>query len=218
MRTSKPRPTVALLIGPILAVGLGVASFWLLAEAPSTGASSFWNGLAVNGSQYTRFGSIEEMTDFADVVVLGHMTAVSRGRVIVGDPADGERGKAYYLSASVVIDEVLAGSLLDPSGTTIIVELFAPNVDAIPTLIADVPAEQTIYFLINKAHHPANAGLSTKQLAFEAGYYEIIGDQAVFRNVGGAARARPDLDAADPLAILDGRSFSDVVALIRALD
>lgn len=220
MRTSKPerRPTVALLVGPLLALAFGAASFWRLAQAPSAGASPFWNDLAVNGSQYTRFALLEEMTDFADLVVLGHMTKVERGRVIVGDPSAGERGKAYYLSASVVIDEVLAGAPRDPSDKTITVELFAPNVDAIPSLIADVPAEQTIYFLINKAHHPANVGLPAKQLEVEAGFYEIIGDQAVFRDVGGNAKARPELDPSDPLATLDGRRFLDLVALIRSLD
>lgn len=91
------------------------------------------------------------------------------------------------------------------------------RLDAIPAVLAGVPKEPVVFFLVNKANHPANAGVSSAQLAIESAYYEIIGDQAAFRNVGGRARARPELDPNDAMAKYDGMSFSDFVAEIRSL-
>lgn len=218
MRITSRQVSPAGVIGPIvfLLVGLGAAAS--LHEAPSDIKSDkFWSALAVEGSQYTRFASLREMADFSSVVVVGRITAIENGRVFVGDPNDGERGKAYYLSATLAIDEVLDGQAVDRTAKTLVVELFASNRDAIPTIMADVPTEQSIFFLLNKAQHPATAGASAAQKKVEERYYEIIGDQALLRDIGGKVATRPELDPLDPIAKYEGLTFSDVVAEVRLL-
>ena len=219
MRTSRQTAgsKLGLFAGAGLALALAFATVGRLQSAPSRSAAGFWSGLAVNGSQYTRFSNIQQMTDFADVVILGRIDTVARGRIFVGDPNAGERGKAYYLSASVIVDEILAGKPLVGDESKLTIELFAPSIDAIPAVLGSVPKEQTVFFLINKAHHPANANLASDQLAIESAYYEIIGDQAAFRNVDGRAQGRPELDPEDPMARYNGMVFTDLAAEIRSL-
>lgn len=177
----------------------------------------FWNLLDVEGTQYTRFSSLDDMTNAATVVLVGRITDVQPGRVIVGDPEAGERGKAYYLAASLQVEEVVHGSLLGAHDRAITVELFAPSVDAVPLVLETAPRERGLFFLLNKAKHPATEGLAPAERAQEAAYYEIMGDQALLRDVDDRATLAAAVDAPDFVLALEGRSFSAVVDEVRAL-
>jgi hypothetical protein len=84
--------------------------------------SGFWTQTQVNGT-YESYGTLGAMADAASVVVVGRFDGVSKGRVFAPEPEFGDRGAAFYLNATFVVDEVLRGSLADPSTKAITVEL-----------------------------------------------------------------------------------------------
>jgi hypothetical protein len=121
------------------------------------------------------------------------------------------------LNAAVEIDAVLHGELAGGSADKITVELFAPNPEAIPVIIGRVPTEQAVFFLLNKAVHPATAYLSQVERAAEGRYYEIIGSQAVLTSVDGKVQVREDVPQGEFPRGLNETSFQELVASIRRL-
>lgn len=170
----------------------------------------------VDAVQYKWFNSLSEMMDEASVVVTGRIVSVTEGRTLTPEPQYGERGSAHYLNATLQIDEIVHGSLTNPVDQSITVELFAPNVEAIPQLIGRPPSARGLFFLLNKAVHPGTAGLPPEERSAEAKYYEIMGDQAAFFESDGRATLPVAIAPGEFPSDLDGRRFVELVDLVRS--
>jgi len=178
---------------------------------------SFWELLHIDGAQYKWFGSLEEMTAESSVVVVGHIIAVSEGRVFIPEPKYADRASAHYLNARLQVDEVVHGALAHSGASEITIELFAPNVEAIPLVLKSVPTDTSMFFLLNKAVHPATANLPPLERAAEAKYYEIMGEQARLEKQGDIVGIPAIISDGEFPSNLAGRKFDDVLAVIQAL-
>lgn len=203
---------------------VGVASFLVaiamalqsVAQAPAD-TGGFWGQLHTDGLQYAWYSSLEEMVEASSAVVVGQITSVKPGRTVTPEPQYALRASAHYLDATVAVDAVLAGELHDQTARVITIELFAANVDAIPLIIDSAPDGRAIYFLLNKAVHPATVGLSSGERAAEARYYEIMGSQAVLIDEGGFVAVRTDVPAGEFPRGLQGTNFDAMADAIASL-
>jgi hypothetical protein len=204
----------AVIFATVVFAGLGGLSG---SSASTRGEPDFWELLHAEGAQYQWFESLEDMSAASSVVIVGRIVSVTDGRVFNPEPEYGERGKVYYLAATVEVESVLHGSLARAGARSITVELFAPNVAAIPLIKESTPSETSIFFLLNKAVHPATAGLSRQDRASEAQYYEIMGEQAHLEDVSDKVSVSSAIGPDEFPQGLAGRPFADLVAEIRAL-
>jgi hypothetical protein len=221
MRFQRPRRWwIEFTVGAMLFVAITISAGVISERRPQAEArpgSDFWDLLTVDGAQYKWFSSLDEMTGFASVVVQGHITSVSQGRAIIPDAAHADRSAAYYLNATVSIDRVLHGAVADPSSSVLTIELFTPDRSRIPAIIAETPSDEEIFFLINKAVHPATAGLDPLARAAEAKYYEILGEQGRLAIVSGLVKVAGSVDSSQFPSELDGRSLESVASMIGSV-
>jgi hypothetical protein len=212
---------VRFLIGAIVFAAVVVGTMAQIANRTlpfqvQTPEAGFWTQIHVNGA-YEPYGSLGAMADAASAVVVGHFDAVSKGRVFDPEPEYGDRGAAFYLNATFVVDDVLRGSLADPSTNTITVELFVGSSSEVPKTA--VPTDRQILFLINKAAHPTNANLSAQQRTVEARYYEILGGQVQGRLTiaGNTVEVSDAISPGEFPSDLAGQSPDTVIESIRDL-
>lgn len=111
-------------------VAAGVVATVMVVRDDGDGAPE---ALAVDAESVYQFGTLAEMVDASDAVIVGTVTAVERGR-LVGDP---EAGGVVSRSVTIAVDDVLAGdagstALMEeegwlPDGTPLVVNGVAPS-------------------------------------------------------------------------------------------
>jgi hypothetical protein len=132
---------------------------------------------------------------------------VEAGRVF-----GGRTGHAlHYASATLAVDEVLAGGLppSDAERLTLEIPLFA-GPEAIDVLRAG--GLDAIFFLRNKGESARAAGLSERQQALEREFYRLVNFGAVVANESGEAVTTEGPAAIQALA---GVPFDEVVDQVR---
>lgn len=93
------------LIVPTMAVALAVSA---CASTNDAGSEDFWSELLVNASEVEQFGSVVDLAQGADLVVVGSISDVGVGRTWGSeDPTDRLTAVVLHLK----VDEVLQGSL-----------------------------------------------------------------------------------------------------------
>ena len=149
--------------------------------------------------------SLTELVVLSDAVVLGHVTAVERGRVF-GPPASA----LHYASVSVDVVQVLSGSLVTADRESLILEV--PLWDG-PSSLARIRSAMLdtdrILFLSSKAASARAAGIDAGP---DAGRYRLVTFAAEIIDVDGTALV--PLDDHDALGSFDRRAFPEVIAAL----
>jgi hypothetical protein len=149
--------------------------------------------------------SLPELVGLSDAVVLGHVTAVERGRVFGPSSA-----RLHYASVSVSVAQILSGALVVADRESLILEV--PLWDG-PSSIARVRDAMLdtdrVLFLRSKAASGAAAGIDDTA---DAGRYRLVTFGSEIVSVDGNALVPPDEHVV--LASFTGRPFADAVAAL----
>jgi hypothetical protein len=150
--------------------------------------------------------TLDELTRAADAVVRGRIVEIMPGRVFGTD----ERA-LHYASATVAVDELLAGSLPGAHRSWLTLEI--PLFDG-PDSIGELPAwGEAIFFLRNKGESARAAGLGREVQASEAAFHRLLTFTSLVVNADDVALADA---AAGPLGALTGLGFGDALGRVRA--
>jgi hypothetical protein len=149
-----------------------------------------------------------QLLDLADVVVRGEVVAVGPGRSFGPDAS-----RLHYAAATVRVDEVIAGRVPAPDGSSLTVEI--PLFDG-QASIGDLPAwGEAVFVLRNKATSAATAGLPADRVADESAFHRLLTFTTIVVNDGGRAVTSED---AGPLAGLRGLAWDAALERLRAAD
>jgi len=164
-------------------------------------------GSLVEATEIEHTGSLSALTGSADAVVRARIISVEAGRVFGGRTGH----PLHYASATLAVDEVLAGALppSDAERLTLEIPLFA-GPEAIDVLRAG--GLDAIFFLRNKGESARAAGISARDEAIEAEFYRLVNFGAVVANESGMAVTTEGPAAIQELA---GLPFGEVVDRVR---
>jgi hypothetical protein len=164
-----------------------------------------WRGVVATTEVEPLQSTLAGMVGAADAVVRGEVVSVVPGRVF---GARHDR-PLHYASATLEIDEVLAGGLPPAHRSSLTLEI--PLFDG-PSSIGDLPVwGESVFLLRSKATSARDAGQSAMRIRAEAAYYRLLTFTALVVNDDGRALAAAD---AGPLASLSGGSFAAAAAAI----
>lgn len=158
-----------------------------------------WEPLRVIGAlEAERYPSIAAMRDSADAVVAGSFVSFDT-RTFHGDAAE---DVIVYLVATLRVDEVLAGSLAQP---TVPLEFLVPSVVAddapvLETLAATLPRSQMVLFLRHKG-------------GAEAGLYRVVNSTGLWAPTKRSGLDTPLAEAAPELAGAYNAELSHVTSM-----
>ena len=150
--------------------------------------------------------TLKELTRTADAVVRGRIVGVVPGRVF------GSHDRPlHYASATVAVDELLAGALPGAHRSRLTLEI--PLFDG-PDSIGELPAWGiAIFFLRNKGESARAAGLGRDIQEREAAFHRLLTFTSLVVNADEVALADA---AAGPLGALTGLGFGDALDRVRA--
>ena len=161
-----------------------------------------WSGSLHATEVEPQAATLDELTRAADAVVRGRIVEVVPGRSF---------GGLHYASATVAVDELVAGALPGSHRSRLTLEI--PLFDG-PDSISEVPAwGEAIFFLRNKATSARAAGLGVDRQASEAAFYRLLTFTSLIVNVDGTALADPAVGA---LSALTGVGFDEAGERARA--
>ena len=165
-----------------------------------------WSGSLQATEVERQATTLAELTRAADAVVRGRIVEVLPGRVF------GSHDRPlHYASATVAVDELLAGVLPGAHRSRLTLEI--PLFDG-PDSIGDLPAwGEAIFFLRNKGESARAAGLGRDIQASEAAFHRLLTFTSLVVNTGDTALADAD---AGPLGALTGLDFGDALHRVRA--
>ncbi len=176
-------------------------------------ADCFWALVRVEGMDAEVFGSLEEAARSADLVVVGRITEVTKGREWVANPAYldipelADVAYARFATAWIEPEAVLGSPRVPVQRDRVPLELDLLQADLLPELVANVPRERAIFFLRDKADHGAAAGE----------YFRFTNvNQGLIREFDGRVetlQTGPD----QFLSQLRGQPFGDVIARLKAI-
>lgn len=189
--------------------------------ATQSAAERFWSELGLEASG-PRYGSLAEIGAASDAVVVGRVTGVrfayeqrDLGAEAAGQPRAG--ASVYYGEITLAVEDVLAGTLLEPGVVRLIVIVGSPDmVGDVRELLPPSP-ERVVLFLVDPLR------LFGDRLDLDPGLREAVRgkhiptnvDQSVIIEVGG--RVAPPPHGPTPfLVALAGRPFDEVVEAVRA--
>ncbi|HEX7197071.1 MAG TPA: hypothetical protein VF364_09605 [Candidatus Limnocylindria bacterium] len=167
---------------------------------------SAWPGQSVLAMEVEHFGSLAEMADGADAVVLGRIVAITPGRSFGGASGHPLR----YATVSVEVDDLLAGGLPAAHAQSVILEV--PLFGGAPEIASGSASARGVFFLRSKATSAADAGPADVQDRESAYYRLVVLNAAILDDHDTAAVA--DGDHAF-LEVLDGLRFEDVVLTVE---
>jgi len=164
-------------------------------------------GSLVEATEIEPAGSLGELTESADAVVRARIISVEPGRIFGGRTGH----PLHYASATLAVDEVLAGALppSDVERLTLEIPLFG-GPEAIDVLRAD--GFDAVFFLRSKGESARAAGLSAQDQAIEAAFYRLVNFGAVVASESGEAVTTEGPAAIQALA---GLPFGEVLDRVR---
>jgi hypothetical protein len=202
-----PRPTVVLGFGAVFAISLAAG---VLRSAPAledgARARQFFGSVAVAGISSTQVGSLTDLVKASDLVVVGRIAAVEKGREWLADPSLRGTGKeaeamARFATLSIDVEDTVVGAA---SGSQVKMEIFLPKADSLGKLKASIPRGRALFFL----HEKREPGVS--------GIYRFVTDaESFYLDVDGTVQA-PAGDDSAVAASLTGQPFIALVAQTRA--
>ncbi len=169
----------------------------------------FWSALALRGMAAESYDTLEDLAKSADLVVVGTILSVERGREWVAIPEYVDdaalSGQAYarFATVTITIQQIVGpvrAPLPDPS--LVKLEAYLPSPGALSILKDNVPRERSIFFLRNKGESDS------------VEFYRFTNDeQGLVRDVDGRLRISP---AGEDhfLTLLDGEPFDDILAKV----
>lgn len=169
---------------PLAGLGL-ILALVILAPAcsksddPPDRGSSFWSSFRISGAlEVEDYGSLREMADSADSVVLGSFTGFEMSRTLQGDA---QEDVVNYGEATLAISTVLAGK---PYGETVALEFLIPattTADAeriVAELRGDLPTGEMVVFLRDKG-------------GSESGFFRVTNSVGLWAATGRSALDTP---------------------------
>ncbi len=197
---------LGLLGAPIL-----LALVWVGSPSPAPG----WDiNARFDWVEVEHYESLAEMTNAADAVVLGRVTAVNPGRTMGTDDT------IRYAAVTVEVDELLSGTLVEPSNGAVNLEIYPGDKGsdaAIARLSAGLPRSNTVLFLRNKGMEAAALGWPEQARLAELPFHRLMISSAVIVNDGGRTTVPAMNEDAQFLAQLHELGFVEAVESIRSL-
>jgi len=180
-------------------------------------AERFWASLGLEAAG-PRYGSLTEIGAASDAVVVGRVTGVrfsyeqrDLGAEAAGQPRVG--ASVYYGEITLAVEDVLAGTLLEPGVVRLMVILGSP--DMVGDLQELLPPGRALLFLVDPVRLFGDLGDPGLREAEKGKYLLTNVDQSVVIEVGGRV-APPPYEPSAFLVALTGRPFDEVVAEVRA--
>jgi hypothetical protein len=167
----------------------------------------FWSAVAVRGMAAESYDSLEDLAQNADLVVVGTILSVDRGRewvaipAYVDDPFLSDEAFARFATLTIAVQQIIGPvrtPLPDPSSVKL--EAYLPRPGTMALLRENVPRERSIFFLRNKG--------KTDSVDF---YRFTNDDQGLLRDFDGLVRISPTGED-HFLTHLDGERFEDILA------
>jgi hypothetical protein len=198
-------------------VGLAAIGALVVQNQVEKTSDRFWRLASFQGASGPRFDTLADLVVASDVVVLGRIASVERGRVFGTPHADNPNPASeqiHYAAVAVNVERVLDGALVDGAASELTLELPVSSPDAIPQLAKSVPSEQSVLFLFNAGLSAAAQGLPDDVQARESKYYALLAFGAVMRDIGGAPRVADPTD----LGFLTAFESSNFDAFLRKVE
>ncbi len=176
----------------------------------------FWDPLTYHASGYW-FRSLGDMAEAADLVVTGRLVSVRPGRHVIVS-ADDPEATADFVTARVAIDEVLKGTPESRDAGQIDLELFLPDPRRLDEVVANVPQEQQLLFLVNGAASSRREGHPPEYQEQLRYTYIGVSAQGILRNIDGNVKRLPPAvieDLEEFPTELDGADFDEIVDRVR---
>lgn len=197
----------------LLRLGLIVVIALMMAQAVRAPRPSGWTNfvstLLLRGTAAEEYASVAELANEADLVVVGRIAGIERGRELVAapefvnDPVVGDIALVRFALATIEVERTLTKGVVP--NPTLEVEILILRWDQVTDLRTRLPNERALFFL----HH--------KEAEADGRYYRLVSiEQGLIGSEFGKAVAPPG-DAKDAeafMAALDGRDFEDVVKLV----
>lgn len=169
----------------------------------------FWRSTQINGMAAENYDSLAELSRSADLVVIGRIEKVAKGREWIGipeyvdDPVHGESAWIRFATVTIAIEDVIGPIRTPlPDRSEVQLEVFLPNSTVFDELRANVPGERAAYFLRNKRD-----GIE---------FYRFTNDeQGLLREFQGRVRMAPAGET-HFLTHLDGRPFDNVMSEVAS--
>jgi hypothetical protein len=201
----------------VLRLVLILALAGMIAQLPRSNPRQPWiefvSPLLIRGTSAEEYHTLESLANESDLVVVGRITMVERGRELVAIPELVDNPDARYVAfvrfanATLEIERVLATGLSSPP-TTVELEMLVLGWSEVTTLQRSLPAERGLFFLRHKRSEAG--GRYYRLVNVEQG---LIGSDSGIAVIPGAAT----LERHDFLRSLEGRPFEEVVAEIDRL-
>jgi hypothetical protein len=184
-------------------------------------SDAFWNPISMSQPAVMRdwmFESVEDLVDFADLIVLGRISRAHIGEDWLFHP---DEPAQPFLYAQITIDEVLKGDPVSREPGSVEFQLTILGLDGQPPHPSSVPGNQALFFLVHEATYRQQVGLPPRSPGIAPYAYFDPAPEAVMRNIDGVVRlVKPD-EMSDvygtdyyPLS-LEGSSFAELVVRIR---
>jgi len=182
-------------------------------------AERFWASLGLEAAG-PRYGSLAELGAASDAVIVGRATGVrfSYEQRDLGAEAGGqsrETASVYYGEITLAVEDVLAGTLLEPGAVRLSVVIGGPDmVKDLQELLPSGPG-RVVVFLADPLRMFGDLLDPAVREAVRGQYILTNVDQSVVIEVGG--RVAPPPYSLDPFLIaLTGRPFDEMVEEVRA--
>lgn len=190
-------------------------------DVPGVEAGEFWRIVGGDNEMSQPFGTLPSLAAAADVVVVGTVAGLRKGREV----AFSESGETMYLAElRVAVDEVLRGNLISPPeepGVAVVETSFlgfAPNPEQLAQMRESTPVgSRVVLFLVNAEADADRRGAPDDAPYRTADHVYVLpnGTEAVLRDDGGTVAVDPGPDAPKWQVELQGRRFGDAVRSIR---
>jgi hypothetical protein len=175
----------------------------------------FWAALGIwNASWGADYPSLASLVDGAHVVVRGRLTAVTAGRTFGSDAASDEL--VTMAQFTLQVDERIKWDDRLAAQGTLNFEVVKPNDESIEDIAAGLPAEESVFFLRNRALAAQEEQRAPDVVAQRWPFFQQVNNMGVFREIEGMVQRPPDGDQTW-LDKIDGTSYPDFVDTVRTL-
>ena len=184
-------------------------------------SDTFWHtAYSVDGIEAEQYDTMAGMSRAADLVVVGSIERVAKGREFVANAEAASRTDdpyrkhaiAYYAVADLRISKVLAGNAV--AGDVVQLEIFASQWQKLDALVGSPALDSGLFFLRNKGIEAARLSLPASTQAADKPFYRLVNRDGLLRRFDGKAAIPPDSEAAF-LRPFEGMNFDAVTDLVR---
>ncbi|HEX5015343.1 MAG TPA: hypothetical protein VFV72_14430 [Candidatus Limnocylindrales bacterium] len=198
----------------VLFAGIAVTAVVLNVPRVSNGSdwASFWSTLRISGTEAEHYDSIGQLAQSADLVVVGRIDSIERGREWVAVEPElvdvaGDFAYARFALATISVDRVLGGAT---DRATVPVEFLIISWDQVDRLRGVIPHDPAIFFLRQKRGESSDEFYRLVNIS--QGSVGSDNGKALITRVGAGGDADDDF-----LTDLNGQNFEGIVADVERL-